>query len=152
MNLNFKRLLLLLTPTFLRNGVFKSFLNAISEAFKECKNSIDKYFAELNYHIRVTPQTFSLEKMLNDKCDPILRRIYIAHPEPMPKFYFSQSGDPEMKYFSNDTYFMFKNTGYTDDFYVYIPQEIDSEDMRNYIKALLNKYKLLTKSFKIIPV
>jgi hypothetical protein len=149
MNVNFKRLLFLLIPTFLRKGIIKSFLKAISEALKECKNDIDKYFAELDYHLRITPQTFCLEKMLNDKCDPILRRIYITLPEPQSKFYFSLNGEPEMRYFSEDTYFMFKNSGYAYDFCVFLPSDIESEETTNKVTALLNKYKLLSKTFKI---
>jgi hypothetical protein len=149
MNVNFIRLLLLLVPAFLRKGVLKSFFQSVAAALQSCKNNIDRYFTDINYHVRVTPQTFSLEKMLNDKCDPILRRIYIKLPEPQPLFYFSESGDPEMKYFSNDTYFMFNSTGYTHDFTVFLPLQIQSEDMTNYVSALLNKYKLISKSFII---
>jgi hypothetical protein len=91
-----------------------------------------------------------LEKLLNDKFDPVLRRIYITLPEPpQPKFYFSQTGDPEMTYFSENTFFMFKNTGYAYDFIVFLPLDIESEEMTNKVTALLNKYKLLSKTFLI---
>ena len=150
MNVNFKRLLLLLIPTFLRKEVI-SFLSAIATACQSSKTDIDIFFRDLNYHIRVTPQTFSLEKMLNDKCDPLLRRIRIAHPEPEPPFYFSENNDPEMMYFGDGEYFL-GISEYSYDFAVYLPAEIESENMTNIVAALLNKYKIITKSFLIFYV
>jgi hypothetical protein len=148
MNVDFKRLLLLLLPTFLRKGVLISLFSAISKALQTSKKNVDDYFDELDYHIKVTPQVFSLEKMLNDKCDNTLRRIYIKAPDPEPPFYFSENGNPEMQYFSNGEYFMGKSV-YTYDFIVFVPSVLESENMTNYISALLNKYKIITKSFKI---
>ena len=151
MNLNFKRLLLLLLPTFLRKEVFNSFLKAVSVALQSNKTKNDVYFRELNYHIRVTPQTFSLEKMLNDKCDKKYRRIKISLPSPEPPFYFTENGSPDMQYF-NDEYFMFGKMGYKHDFTVLVPADVLILYTRPYIDALINKYKLLTKTHIIIQI
>ncbi|MDR0206050.1 MAG: hypothetical protein LBI45_02170 [Bacteroidales bacterium] len=148
MNINFERLLHLLLPTFLRKDVIKSFLSAASVALQENKNNVDDYFTSINYHLRVTPQTFSLEKMLNDKCDKTLRRIYVGAPEPEPPFYFLENGKIEMQYFSNNNYFM-GNSVYAYDFIVFVPLILKSENTTNFITAMLNKYKLITKSFNI---
>jgi hypothetical protein len=154
MNLNFNRLLLLLLPTFLRKEVTKSFLSAIAVALQHCKTDIDTFFRDINYHVRVTPQTFSLEKMLNDKCDRRFRRIRIEHPAPEPPFYFTTNESGVMEYFGSDEepqYFMGKSD-YSYDFGVYVPRELRSPDMDNIITALLNKYKIITKSFLIFYV
>ncbi|MCL2291240.1 MAG: hypothetical protein FWC34_11170 [Bacteroidetes bacterium] len=151
MNVNFNRLLILLLPTFLRKGVLKSFLKAVSVAFQDCKREIDAYFKELNYHAQVTPQVFSLENMLNHFLDPIHKRIYITIPDPEPPFYFYEDSgnsggeDNLMKYFDDDEYFLWDNTGHTHGFTVVLPLEMKSDDMTNYVLALLEKYKLLTK-------
>ena len=156
MKINFKRLLHLLLPTFLRKGVIISFFNAISEALQDCKTGIDVFFSDLNYHVRVTPQLFSLEKMLNDKCDKVLRRIYIGIPEPEVPFYFT-SVQSDMKYFHLGSYgqprqFFMGNSEYPYDFAVYLPVNIKSSDMTNIVTALLNKYKIITKTFLIFYV
>jgi len=151
MNVNFACLLLLLLPTFLRNGALVYFLNAVSEVLSYNKDTLDEYFNDINYHVRVTPQVFSLEKMLNDKCDPLLRRIYIKAVEPEPAFYFTTNKNPELQYFCDGEYFMY-STNYAYDFAVYVPPSLKSEDMENYIYALLDKYKLLNKSPKIIYI
>jgi hypothetical protein len=145
MNVNFKRLLFLLTPTFLRKAL-KSLLNAISVALQSIREDIKRFFTDINYHISVTPQTWSLEKMLNDKCDPTLRRIKIGSATANPVFYFFNSGNDNMMFFPN---FIYKNIGYEYDFIVTVPIELESATMTNRITALLNKYKLLTKTFKI---
>jgi len=81
--------------------------------------------------------------MLNDKLDPLLRRIRIAHPEPEEPFYFTENSEPEMKYFEEE-YFL-GNSAYSYDFGVYIPLALQSADMDNIVYALLNKYKIITK-------
>ena len=150
MKIIFYRLLLLLLPSFLRKGVLKAFCKAVSVALQNRKTDTDKFFSELNEHVRVTPQLFSLEKMLNDKCDTVLRRIHLTTPEPEPPFYFTVNTDTEMKYF-NGEYFMGQSV-YTHDFTVYLPVEIKSKNMTSFVSALLNKYKIITKTFKIIYV
>jgi len=152
MNVVFNRLLILLLPTFLRKGVLMSFLKAISVAFQDCKREIDTYFKDINYHARVTPQVFSLENMLNYFLDPQLERIYITTPEPGPSFYFyeGENSNEYMKYFNGvkgegDEFFMFDNMGHTHGFTVFLPLSMKSDDMTNYVYALLDKYKLLTK-------
>ena len=150
MNVDFKRLLQTLTPTFLRKVFFISVLKAISIALQYCFISVKDYFKDLNYHVRVTPQTFSLEKMLNDKLGKILTKpAYIKFPDPGIPFYFSDNGNPAMQYFSNGEHFLFGRSVYLFDFIVCLPKNIESENMTNYVSALLNKYKLISKTFKI---
>lgn len=154
--MNFNRLLVLLTPTFLREKVFHPFWYAVSTALESCKTDIDNFFSDMNYHVRVTPQLFSLEKMLNDKCDPILRRIEIRIPEPEQPFYFTENGNPTvpMKYFGGgvEKQFFMGRTAYAYDFGVYLPKVLKSNDMDNIVTALLNRYKIITKSFLIFYV
>jgi len=145
MKVNFKRLTTLLLPTFLRKTLI-SFVAAFSKSIKTVKKSIDKFFSDLNYHISVTPQVFSLEKMLNDKCDPYYREIKITIPELEARFYFSVNTDVTMQYFNDGNFFSGRRFH---DFTVFLPIRIKSVDMTNYVTALLNKYKLLTKTFKI---
>ena len=149
MKINFNRLQLLLLPSFLRKGVLKAFCKAVSVGLQTSKTDTDRFFSEQSYHVRITPQLFSLEKMLNDKCDSYLRRIYISIPQPLPPFYFTTNADPGMKYFGDGEYFT-GNRIHTYDFVVYLPTEIKSNDMTNYVTALLNRYKIITKTFKII--
>ena len=150
---NFKRLLLLLLPTFLRRTALKAYFKAIATALKKCKTDIDNFFNDINYHVQVTPQLFSLEKMLNDKCDPSERRIRIKIPTPGDSFYFTDMSN-EVKYFAGggQSQFFMGKSEYSYDFGVYAPQEIESEDMTNIITALLNKYAIITKTFLIFYV
>jgi len=145
MKVNFKHLATLLLPTFLRKAL-ASFVAAFSAAMQTVKKSIDNFFSDLNYHISVTPQVFSLEKMLNDKCDPDHREIRIIVPELELQFYFSVNSSATMQYFNDGNFFSGKRFH---DFTVLLPIRIKSADMTNYVTALLNKYKLLTKTFKI---
>lgn len=128
-----------------------SFFNSIAAVLQGIKARLDIYFSDLLYHLCVTPQTFSLQKMLNDKFDKFLRRIRIDIPEANPIFYFYDNENVNMRYFSK-TEFFYNRTGFECDFTVIVPLVLKDVDREKMIIALLNKYKLLSKTFKIIYV
>ena len=150
MNINFKKLLLLLIPSFLRKSkVLKAFLNAFAIPFQKINKKNDDCFREINYFLCITPQVCCLERLLNDKCDPLLRRISIIEPAIALPFYFTGNDDSGMYYFDDDEHF--SNRGnYIYDFIVQVPADVPSSD--TYISALLNKYKLPSKTFQIVRI
>ena len=150
MNVDFRKLLSLLTRQLLREiAELKAFFNAFAMLFQRDKNINDNYFKEINYSLCITPQVCCLTKLLNDKCDAELRRIYITEPEAIPPFYFVSNNDNGMYYFDDGECFANK-TNYIYDFIVNVPTDVTASDV--YISALLNKYKLPSKTYQITRI
>jgi len=88
-------------------------------------------------------------RMLNNKCDPDMRRITITGSEIIFPFYFVTNEDYGMYYFDNDEYFANRNN-YIYDFIVNVPEDVEASDI--YISGLLDKYKLISKIHQIIRI
>jgi hypothetical protein len=108
------------------------------------------------YKLTITPQVVYLEKLLNDRYDTIERRIYIADgKEYTPTFLFKKEELKRVFLFRKSEsgflqrYLYTKNeTGqFTYDFIIHIPVMV-AFDM-NELTALVNIYKLASKTFKI---
>jgi len=108
------------------------------------------------YKLTITPQVVYLEKMLNDRYDTSARRIYIADgKEYTPIFLFRKEELKRIFLFRKSEsgflqrYLYTRNeTGqFTYDFIIHVPA-IVSFDL-NELKALVNIYKLASKTFKI---
>jgi hypothetical protein len=116
------------------------------------RKDINDYYREQNYLVRITPQVFLLERLLNKKVHETNKKIYIDDSIDTPGFYFSRSGDPNMCYFVNGGYFSFiVRFGFDNDFLVYVPEYyMYNENALNKIRYYLEKYKLISTSYRII--
>lgn len=160
--LDWNRLVALLLPTSLRGPKMLAWLNALVSPVKTLHAQFLVFRRESIYKIEHTPQVYSLEKVLNDEFDRILRRIYIedgdyfeqlylfSPPEQQPIYVFEQSEDqPVYVYAPNDP------DATSVDFNVVLPQVFQATfasgaNNRNRIEALINFYRLPDKTYKII--
>lgn len=101
------------------------------------------------YKLSHTGQIFSLEKVLNDMLDKVLRRIYLADGDAYvrPYIYLQSENNPvylgSLFIHSADNY---QDTGV--DFKVYAPQSIIDEHYYE-LKGLVDFYKLDVKRYSI---
>jgi hypothetical protein len=147
MNVNFRQLLMILLPISLRvSGWIKTILNAVATQFNVVKDSFDVILSVINYDIRITPQICYLEKVLNDhfQTSP---HIKIIDGSIFLTMYFTESWQSEMEYFDDDNFMGDSFVG-NDDFVVMVPAGLTQDD-HNYITAVVNKYKLPSKTFII---
>lgn len=109
-----------------------------------------------NYRLSITPQVCYLEKMLNDKYDVALRRIYIDEPPEI-------EGVPLYQELENKTQVLFledeivddefilyqesESAVYSVDFIVFVPMDLVFD--LNEMIALIKSYRLTTKTFKV---
>lgn len=77
-NIDYKRLTVLLLPTFLRKPVMYSFLQAFLKPIVSIHTLFMAARASHLYRIAHTPQVYSLRALLNDAFDPDLRRIMVT--------------------------------------------------------------------------
>lgn len=150
MNVNFRRLLMILLPISLRvSGWIKSLLNAVAIQLKAVKSAFDKLIAAINYDIRITPQVCCIEKVLNDHFQTT-PRIEIVDGSIFLTMYFAESWQSEMEYFDDDNFMGDSFVG-GEDFIIMVPPGLTQDDL-NYITALVNKYKLPSTTFIILTI
>lgn len=131
-------------------GVLRAFLEAIGTALNRLKLTVEVWYDKMKYDLAVTPQVWSLERMLNDEFDPVSRRIVIEEPEVHEGWFFFRATDPEYKkfylngraYFSGDTRYS-GSAG----FVVVLPMSINATDR---MRALIERYKLVSINYTII--
>ena len=150
MNVDFRQLLMILLPISLRvSGWIKTILNAVATQFNIVKSTIDNLIAAINYDIRITPQVCFIEKILNDHFQTT-PRIAIIDGSIFLSMFFTESWQSEMEYFDDDKFMGDSFVG-NDDFVINVPAGLTQDD-HNYITAVVNKYKLPSKTFIISTI
>lgn len=118
-------------------------------------NQLLLFRATVLYKLSITPQVFSIEKMLNDRYDSALKRITIIdgvqldqkymylRAEGKPIYIYRKSEGKPKKYF----YLRGETSEESFDFIVNVPSAIAFD--KNEMKSLINSYKLAGKFYSI---
>lgn len=152
---NFKKLVVWLLPAPLRRPVQSSWLMALIGPVIKLYNGFLAFRSAVIYQLTITPQVCKLEKMLNDRYDNQLRRIYIEDAiEKEPWFLYlkveakrmflytkSEASAPQYLYTKSET------VQFGVDFVINIPVFVVFDI--NEFKSLVKKYKLASKTFKV---
>ena len=148
-NVNYKKLVLLLIPTFLRKPKLVAYLHCLTKPVDELYYQWKQKREDDWYKLKHNGQRCKLRKVLNDKLDSTLRRIYIDDGTSYPRKYIYTPAEQKPVYLgkmyirSNSEY---QNTGV--DFIVFVPTEI-AETQIHYLRYLINYYKLAGKRYRI---
>jgi hypothetical protein len=148
-NINWKKLVVLNQPTFLRKNVMVAFLRVLVEPINRLYYQWFIYRRDNLYKLAHNGQVCYLRKVLNDRFDPSQRRIYIGNGNKYDKNFIYTN--PEQKPEFLGKIYLRQRSDYADtgvDFVVYAPTEL--LDTNNYeFKALINYYKEGAKRYKI---
>ena len=151
MKVNYKKLYRLLLPTFLRKASVMMYLDPAFVELQDLKKKIDDFITLKVYDLTVTPQVWSLEKMLNERICKGRREIEICETEGVEIPYFHRPTDEKDVYFGDDetdvSFFDGSGNGYLNTFIVKVPAKYIGRD--DEIVALVNRYKLSSKTFEI---
>lgn len=151
--IDYKRLVLLLLPTFLRKPRLFAFLCALTFGIAELHAKFLKDRNANLLRIKRNGQVCYLRGLLNDELDPEERRIQIKDGTTEGDWIFAMDED--------EAYQLFIDTGgtmvYSEDriisntafFYVFIPWSKEQTDLNNRLRNFLNEYKLLSKKYII---
>jgi hypothetical protein len=153
--IDFYYLIKITLPPFLRGINTISLLNAIIKPLSDIQNNFYQFYEDKKYELTFNGQVIYLEHILNDKFDPILRRIYIGDAEQTPNVYvFNDSEDNEAIYLFNNSdtsedIYLFNASEETPglDFIVFIPIGFTYND--NLMKYYINKFKTAGKRYQI---
>jgi hypothetical protein len=154
-SVDFKKLVLLLLPTFLRKPVLPAFLKAAITPMAEIHRRFLTLKKEWDYRLNHDGKVWSLEKVLNDKFDSFLRRIYITDTEYQDDVYVGNRDNREQVHVSSgeddgSTIHIGVAPQYLQraDFIVHLPHLLLSEEIA--IKNTIDTYKIAGKTYILI--
>jgi len=149
--INFDKLVILLLPTFLRKSRMIAFISLFSAELTKLHNAwLIKKIADETW-LNHNSQVCYLRKILNDEFDDLKRRIIITDGQLYERKYIYTLG--EKKPLKLGKIYIRQTQDYADtgiDFFVVVPIEINIEQNKYKLEALINRYRLASKRYKII--
>ncbi|SZD72745.1 Uncharacterised protein [Candidatus Ornithobacterium hominis] len=153
--IDFNKLSVLLTPTFLRKKSMLAWLRVlispIGQLYAEWHNNRQQNL----YKLRHNGQICYLRAVLNDEFDPQLRRIRIDDGAEARPFYIYTEGENKPKWLTaeavNNPTYLHRQSAYAKtgvDFYVHVPSDLNFD--KNKMQALIDFYRLASKRYEII--
>lgn len=154
-----------LLPVFLRKKRLLAFIKVLLFPLYSLHAEFARFKADMIYRQSHNSQVCYLEAVLNDEFDDLQRRIKIKgveiraavrfyEPDEKKEVWFYEEQDNKPVYFYNSTYY----GGDGADFTVLCPADIlpatkrEQETQLTRMNALINYYKLASKSHKIIYI
>lgn len=147
-NLNIDKLLVLLTPTFLRKPKLVAWLRMLATPLHKLLYTFQQARTADLYNLAHNSQICYLRKVLNDEFDPQLRRIKIEDGHRNARRYIYQRNVNRPLYLGK--VFLYQRGAYIDggvDFVVVLPQGLEYD--RYKLDAYVNFYKLAGKRWTI---
>lgn len=151
--MDYKKLVVLLLPTFMRKPRLFAFVHALTFGLSELYTKFSRNRGSNLSRIECNGQVCYLRKMLNDELDPIERRITISDglAEGSWLFAFMES-DAWQLLIDGPGVMVYSERLIISDtalFYVSVPWGNKDENLNNRLRNFLNNYKLLSKKYTI---
>ena len=147
-NLNIDKLLVLLTPTFLRKPKVVAWLRALAIPLHKLLYDFQQARESDLYNLAHNSQVCYLRKALDDEFDSLLRRIHIEYGKQNARIYIYPRSANKPLYLGK--IFLYQRGSYIDggvDFVVVLPQDLEYD--RYKLEALVNFYKLAGKRWNV---
>jgi len=147
-NLNIDKLLVLLTPTFLRKPKLVAWLRTLAMPLNKLLDDFKAHRERDLYNLTHNSQVCYLRKALNDEFDSQLRRIKIEDGTRNIRRYIYQRNVNRPLYLGR--MFLYLRGNYIDggvDFVVVLPRDLEYDKYK--LEALVNFYKLAGKRWTI---
>nr|DAV24518.1 MAG TPA: hypothetical protein [Caudoviricetes sp.] len=147
-NFNIDKLLVLLTPTFLRKRKLVAWLRTLAMPLNKLLDDFKVHRERDLYNLTHNSQVCYLRKALNDEFDPQLKRIKIEDGTRNIRRYIYQRNINRPLYLGR--MFLYLRGNYIDggvDFVVVLPRGLEYDKYK--LEALVNFYKLAGKRWTI---
>jgi hypothetical protein len=155
--IDYRRLFVYLLPTFLRGSVIRAFLWAATSQINSLYNSFMLNRTNNLYRLKMNGQVCYLRRVLNDAFPQANNQIRIEDGARVGwwQYAWDEDFDPTNLYLlitDDGTLFWDEESilASVSGFLVYVPRSIFDVNNDAKIRALLNNYKLLSKSYTII--
>lgn len=152
---DFKKLILWLTPTFLRKSNLLLLLLACNYPIRQKYDDFLRFVDDKQYRLSHNSQICYLRAVLNDAFDFTQRRIKIVDFDGLQRLYVWPEVD-RLDIDASVTFYVWPDDAYGDsgvDFTVQIPKGIctSNSDLAR-LKSLLNEYKTAGKQYNIVRI
>ena len=147
-NLNIDKLLILLTPTFLRKPKLVAWLRMLATPLHKLLYDFQRARQKDLYNLAHNSQVCYLRKALNDEFDDAQRRIRIEDGKQKKRLYIYPRSANKPLYLGK--VFIYQRGAYIDggvDFIVVLPKDLTYDKYK--LEALVNFYKLAGKRWTI---
>ena len=147
-NLNIDKLLVLLTPTFLRKPKLVAWLRTLATPLHKLLYDFQRTSQDNLYNLAHNSQVCYLRKALNDEFDDEQRRIRIEDGKQKQRLYIYPRSANKPLYLGK--LFLYQRGDYIDggvDFIVVLPKDLTYDKYK--LEALVNFYKLAGKRWTI---
>lgn len=147
-NLNIDKLLILLTPTFLRKPKLVAWLRMLATPLHKVLYNFQRARQDDLYNLAHNSQVCYLRKALNDEFDDEKRRIRIEDGKQKQRLYIYPRSANKPLYLGR--VFLYQRGDYIDggvDFIVVLPKDLTYDKYK--LEALVNFYKLAGKRWQI---
>lgn len=151
-NLNIKKLSILILPPLLRKIKIINYLFSLIKPLEILHYSWLQFRFDNIYKLNHNSQICYMQGMLNDRFDPIQRRIIITNSHRYKQQYIYTEVEKKIKYLG--TIYLRQDADFEDngaDFLVLVPVELLNNDNFE-MKALIDYYRLASKRYKIEPL
>lgn len=148
-NVTWNRLAILLSPTFLRTEIMKSWLCLLVSPVADVHYWWLQFRKQNIYNLAHNSQKCYLRAALNDRFDMELRRIRIDDGNSFKRQYIYTDAEQKTKFLG--TMFLYDDSDYADtgvDFIVVVPAGLLYSIFE--MKSLIDFYRLASKRYKII--
>ena len=148
-NVHWKKLAVLLTPTFLRSELMKSWIELLMEGINDIHYQWLQFRKSNIYILAHNSQVCYLRGALNDRFDNEQRRIQIIDGNKYQRKYIYTDEEQKPKFLG--IIYIHGDEDYSDtgvDFIVEVPNDIIFNI--NEMKGLIDFYKLASKRYKIV--
>jgi hypothetical protein len=158
-NWDITKLITWLLPSLLRKPKQVAWLRALLWPVNQLHGQFVEFIDYKRYELDFTGQVISLERLLNDKYDNTLRRIFI-NGFPRPRRFVFRDGNNLINYDkpyiyrdgstvpNREGFFLFAGTGSLNvSFIINIPNALTVNELE--LRALVDKYKLAGKYYTI---
>ena len=148
-NVHWKKLAILLTPTFLRSELMKSWIELLMEGINDIHYQWLQFRKSNIYILAHNSQVCYLRGALNDRFDNEQRRIQIIDGNKYQRKYIYTDEEQKPKFLG--IIYIHGDEDYSDtgvDFIVEVPNDIIFNI--NEMKGLIDFYKLASKRYKIV--
>jgi hypothetical protein len=148
-NIDFKKVILYLLPKALR----REKIFALIETFQAGVRSLYLLFLSMRHDhqkdLDITPQVFSLRKVLNDYFDSDKREIRIEDTVLFSPTYIFMPGEKKPIYLGKKAIYTNAELRNARGFVVIVPERLNTEAEEARMKAMINKYKLAGTKYHI---
>lgn len=156
-NIDFSRVVLLLTPIKLRKNLLLSIFTTLINPFIEILSTLNRKRADYAFQLSITGQVCKLEYLLNSLFDPNEKRIYLLDGYSLqlqPFFVYNRNqhhADKLVNYrlFGESVLLTLRyiNAQTKVDFFVCIPRDIEIDEVK--LKSIINTYKNIPATWQI---